>query len=197
MITIIQSFYQLRWRILVSLLILLSLLSVGAINGRMRVMGEVLWYQYRAGQLTVKPIKTSQYGRSATQSLQRQLKAEQHKQNALKAYQINPYAHLEGQKGQLQRRNQALLLANQQKYMVQRHQEAQQEHVVKLEKQLDQVSEAYRFLGSVLIPGTVNTDRAKLETILQLCQQLPKDAPKYAYYQELAEAATKNLPTSF
>ena len=193
MITIIQSFYKLRWRLLVSFLILLSLLSAGAVNGRMRVTGEALWYQYRSSQLTVKPIETSKYGRSATQSLQRQLKAEQHKQNALKAYQVNPYAHLKGQKEALQRRNQVLLRVNEQKYTGQRQREAQQEHVLQLEKQLDQVSEAYRFLGNLMLPATVITDTAKLQTIVQLYQQLPENAPQYAYYEELAEIATKDL----
>lgn len=193
MITVIQSFYKHRWRLLVSFLILLSLLSAGAVNGRIRVTGESLWYQYRSGQLTVKPIKTSKYGRSATQSLQLQLTAEKRKQNVLKAYKLNPYAHLNGQKKTLRRRNQVLLRVNEQKYRIQQQQEAQQEHVLQLEKQLDQVSEAYRFLGNLMLPATVITDTEKLQTIVQLYQQLPENAPQYAYYEALAEIATKDL----
>ena len=65
--------------------------------------------------------------------------------------------------------------------------------MLQLEKQLDQVSEAYRFLGNLMLPATVITDTEKLQTIVQLYQQLPENAPQYAYYEALAEIATKDL----
>jgi hypothetical protein len=52
-----HSLYQLRWRLLESFLLLLLAISLGAGNGRIRVMGETLWYQYTTRQLTVKTIK--------------------------------------------------------------------------------------------------------------------------------------------
>ncbi|MEN2682247.1 hypothetical protein [Lacticaseibacillus paracasei] len=192
MMIMIHSLYQLRWRLLESFLLLLLALSIGARNGRIRVLGESLWYQHTARQLTVKSIKTHQYGHAATESLQVQQLDEQHKQTKLCAYQLNPYAHLASDKNRLQRRNQVVLNENAQKLVQQLQHEPEQERALALEKQLDQVSEAYEVLGNLLLPATVSTDQAKLQTILKLFQQLPKNAPNYAYYQQVAELAEKD-----
>lgn len=186
-----HSLYQLRWRLLESFLLLLLVLSIGARNGRIRVMGESLWYQHTARQLTVKSIKTHQYGHAATESLQSQQLGEQRKQTKLRAYQLNPYARLASDKNRLQRRNQVVLNENAQTLAQQLQHEPEQERVLALEKRLDQVSEAYEVLGNLLLPATVSTDQAKCRTILNLFQQLPKDAPNYAYYQQVAEQAEK------
>ena len=151
----INSLYQLRWRLLESFLLLLLAISLGAGNGRIRVMGETLWYQYTSRQLTVKTIKTHQYGHAATQSLQSQLLSEQHKQAKLRAYQLNPYAHLTNKKQRLLNRNQAMLNKNEQKLARQLQGEPKQEEALALEKKLDQLSEAYEVLGNLLLPATV------------------------------------------
>ncbi|MBM6411315.1 hypothetical protein [Lacticaseibacillus paracasei] len=187
----IHSLYQLRWRLLESFLLLLLAISLGASNGRVRVMGETLWYQYTTRQLTVKSIKTHQYGHAATQSLQSQLLSEQHKQAKLRAYQLNPYAHLTNKKQHLLNRNQVMLNKNAQKLARQLQGEPKQEEALAVEKQLDQISEAYEVLGNLMLPATIMTDQAKCRTILKLFQQLPPTAPDYAYYQKIADLAEK------
>ena len=187
----IHSLYQLRWRLLESFLLLLLAISLGASNVRVRVMGETLWYQYTTRQLTVKSIKTHQYGHAATQSLQSQLLSEQHKQAKLRAYQLNPYAHLTNKKQHLLNRNQVMLNKNAQKLARQLQGEPKQEEALAVEKQLDQISEAYEVLGNLMLPATIMTDQAKCRTILKLFQQLPPTAPDYAYYQKIADLAEK------
>lgn len=154
-------------------------------------MGETLWYQYTTRQLTVKSIKTHQYGHAATQSLQSQLLSEQHKQAKLRAYQLNPYAHLTNKKQHLLNRNQVMLNKNAQKLARQLQGEPKQEEALAVEKQLDQISEAYEVLGNLMLPATIMTDQAKCRTILKLFQQLPPTAPDYAYYQKIADLAEK------
>lgn len=190
-----HSLYQLRWRLLESFLLLLLALSIGARNGRIRVIGESLWYQHTARQLTVKSIKTHQYGHAATQSLQSQLLSEQHKQTKLQAYQLNPYARLAKKKHRLLKRNQAVLNENAQKLAQQLQAEPKQEQVLALEKQLDQLSEAYEVLGNLVLPATIMTDQAKCRTILKLFQQLPQNAPDYAHYQKIADLAERSVPS--
>lgn len=187
----IHSLYQLRWRLLESFLLLLLAISLGASNGRIRVMGETLWYQYTTRQLIVKSIKTHQYGHAATQSLQSQLLSEQHKQAKLRAYQLNPYAHLTNKKQHLLNRNQVMLNKNAQKLARQLQGEPKQEEVLAVEKQLDQLSEAYEVLGNLMLPATVMTDQTKCRIISHLFQQLPPTAPGYAYYQKVATLAEK------
>lgn len=187
----IHSLYQLRWRLLESFLLLLLAISLGASNGRVRVMGETLWYQYTTRQLTVKSIKTHQYGHAATQSLQSQLLSEEHKQAKLRAHHLNPYAHLASEKQRLLSRNQVVLNENAQKLAQQLQSESKQEQALALEKQLDQISEAYEVLGNLMLPATVMTDQAKCRTILKLFQQLQSSAPDYAHYQKIADLAEK------
>ena len=189
----IHSLYQLRWRLLESFLLLLLAISLGASNGRIRVMGETLWYHYTTRQLTVKAIKTHQYGHAATRSLQSQLLSEQHKQAKLRAYQLNPYAHLSSEKQRLLSRNQVVLNENAQKLAQQLQSESKQEQALALEKQLDQLSEAYEVLGNLMLPSMVMTDQAKCRTILKLFQQLPPSAPDYAHYQKIADLAEKSV----
>lgn len=190
-----HSLYQLRWRLLESFLLLLLALSIGARNGRIRVIGESLWYQHTVQQLTVKSIKTNQYGRAATQSLQAQQLGEQHKQTKLQAYQLNPYARLANKKHRLLKRNQAVLNENAQKLAQQLQDEPKQEQVLALEKQLEQLSEAYEVLGNLVLPATVMTNQAKCRTILKLFQQLPQNAPDYAHYQKIADLAERSVPS--
>ncbi|MDP4467307.1 hypothetical protein P4G57_14320 [Lacticaseibacillus paracasei] len=187
----VDSLYQLRWRLLESFLLLLLAISLGASNGRIRVIGETQWYRYTAWQLTVKAIKTHQYGHAATQSLQSQLSSEQRKQAKLRAYQLNPYAHLTNKKQRLLNRNRVMLNENAQKLAQQVQSEPEQEQALALEKQLDQISEAYEVLGNLMLPATVMTDQAKCRTILKLFQQLPPTAPDYAHYQKIADLAEK------
>lgn len=187
----VDSLYQLRWRLLESFLLLFLAISLGASNGRIRVMGETQWYRYTAWQLTVKSIKTHQYGHAATQALQSQLLSEQHKQAKLHAYQLNPYAHLTNKKQRLLSRNQVVLNENARKLAQQLQSESKQEQALSLEKQLDQLSEAYEVLGNLLLPATVSTDQTKCRTILKLFQQLPPSAPDYAHYQKIADLTEK------
>ena len=86
-----------------------------------------------------------------------------------------------------------MLNKNEQKLARQLQGEPKQEEALALEKQLDQLSEAYEVLGNLLLPATVSTDQTKCRTILKLFQQLPPSAPDYAYYQKIADLAEKSV----
>ena len=84
-----------------------------------------------------------------------------------------------------------MLNKNAQKLARQLQGEPKQEEALAVEKQLDQISEAYEVLGNLMLPATIMTDQAKCRTILKLFQQLPPTAPDYAYYQKIADLAEK------